>query len=62
MVSCYTPHVLTSYLTGELTAVGISSADWQGYNNFIRTADETYYEKGGIISYFTVTVIISQRK
>jgi len=37
-----------SFLTGELTAVGISSTDkdvWQGYSIFIRTVEEAYYEK-----------------
>jgi hypothetical protein len=65
MVLCYSPHILTSFLTGELTAVGISSVEknvLQGYNNLIRTAEETYNEKDGIISRFTVRIIISQRK
>jgi hypothetical protein len=37
-----------SFLTGELTAVGISSADndvWQGYSAYIRSAEEAYYEE-----------------
>jgi hypothetical protein len=62
---CYSPYVLTSLLTGELTAVGISSVEnyvWQGYSNLIRTAEEAYYEKDGIISRVTIRVITSQRK
>ena len=65
IVPCYPPHVLTSFLTGELTAVRLSSADkdaWQGCSTLIRTAEEAYYEKDGIISRFTIRVIISQRK
>jgi hypothetical protein len=64
---CYPPHVLTSFLTGELTAVGISSVEkyvWQGYSNLIRTAEEAYayYEKDRIIARVTIRVIISKRK